>query len=230
MRGNVPLDPSRYDDCGRAKTAVYQLLAEWFDIDWFVPPSVAATDLLARDLFQEHHATARAREPELFAPDMNVRMQTGGWDEFRSLANRVRRSSSWDWKYGALKLLSRRHSDALGWAFNRAAPASLTVRMSEDVVIWAAPSPRIEFRKELPEADAELACWYLSYATMDCLDGVIWQLAEESSDLAGNPFVPLLRCYGLGFYPFAVARDEFILTSFAALDRSPPVKAPAPYR
>jgi hypothetical protein len=79
------------------------------------------------------------------------------------------------------------------------------------LVVWAPPSARFEFRRELPEPEATLASWYVSYATMDCLDSLVWQLAEKSSDLAGNPFVPLVRCYGLGFYPFAVARDEVVL-------------------
>jgi hypothetical protein len=93
------------------------------------------------------------------------------------------------------------------------APQSLTLRVREDIVIWNVPLPRIDFHKELPEAEAELAGWYLSYATMDFVDGLVWQLAEKSSELRGNSFVSLVRCYGLGFYPFAVARDEVVLGS-----------------
>lgn len=221
MKGTLAGDPVRYEDCGHAKTAVTQLVAEWADVDWFVPPSAAAAELLARELFQEHHSTAHAREPALFAPRVNVRTGTGGWDEFRTLTARVSQSSTWDWKYAALKPLSKRHSDACGWAFERDAPGSLTVRPREDLVIWRAPSPELNFRKELPETEARLASWYLSYAAMDFLDSLVWQLAEKSSDRVGNPFVPLVRCYALGFYPFAITREEVVLASFR-LDATTP--------
>jgi hypothetical protein len=94
VKGSFTVDPSRYEDYGPAKVAVSQLFAEWANIDWFAPPSVADAERIARNAFEEHHATARAREPYFFSPRVNVRIGDGGWDELRSLATHVRLGSA----------------------------------------------------------------------------------------------------------------------------------------
>ena len=40
--------------------------------------------------------------------------------------------------------------------------------------------------------------------------------------LGGNPFVPLLRCYRAGGYPFSLDRDTVVLFRFAADERTLP--------
>jgi hypothetical protein len=182
-------------------------------VDWFVPPSPDASEARATRLFEEHHATAYAIEPSLFSPHVDIRAVTGGWDEFRSLSEQVRSGSGWDWKFGALKKLSSGHSKALGWTLDKETAKSLVFRYGEHA-FWASPYPKLDLRGTLAADDAELAGWYVSYAAMDLVECLEWQLAEKSSDLRGNPFVPLLRCYGQGFYPFSLRRDEVVLVSF----------------
>jgi hypothetical protein len=214
VKGHYAFDPFTFDDCGEAAAGVSRLVAAWVDVDWFVPPSVEGAQGLAIKLFEEHQARAHALAADLFVPRVRMECLADGWNNFAALAARVRAGTGWDWKYKALKQLSKRHSVLHGWTLAERAPSSLTVRVREDIVIWAAPSPRIDFRKVLPEPEAELAGWYLSYAAMDFIECLEWQLAENSSEIEGNPFVPLLRCYGLGFYPFALGRDELALVSF----------------
>ena len=47
---------------------------------------------------------------------------------------------------------------------------------------------------------------------IECIE---WQLAERSDQLDGNPFLPLVRCYAIGVYPFSLTRSELVLFSFA---------------
>lgn len=54
----------------------------------------------------------------------------------------------------------------------------------------------------------------MSSANMDIIDGIEWQLAESSSRLEGNPFIPLMRYYSAGFYPFSLGPGLAILFAF----------------
>jgi hypothetical protein len=46
---------------------------------------------------------------------------------------------------------------------------------------------------------------------MDAIAAVEWQLAECDDRLERNPFVPLIRCYQAGFYPFSLGPHEIVL-------------------
>ncbi len=128
----------------------------------------------------------------------------------------MRARSNWDWKYGALKKLSARHAQTMGWSAERdagpPAPGALFFVVADipgrPHVMWGNALPR------LPELD-EAAAWYLGYAHNDILDCVKWQLAERTSDTTSNPFVPLVRCYAAGAYPFSLDREHVVLFRFA---------------
>jgi hypothetical protein len=218
---------SAQGEYGPATAAVRQILTEWGEVDWFAPPTSHAARARAVALFQEHNAQARARLPDLFPEDIDVRPLVQGWTDFAELYERVR-TQSWDWKYSALKQLSFEHSKALGWSLQdqgqfavpladgaRPRPDDLFIRLEEHVM-WAGAfvSPRRERRAELPPEHAKLADWYLGYASMDMTECLEWQLAEKSSRLDGNPFLPLLRCYAAGFYPFSLDRHTVVLFAF----------------
>jgi hypothetical protein len=49
---------------------------------------------------------------------------------------------------------------------------------------------------------------------MDLMECLEWQLAEKSADLAENPFLPLVRGYATGFYPFGLASGAYALFGF----------------
>lgn len=66
-----------------------------------------------------------------------------------------------------------------------------------------------------PVPIVEAAVWYLSYAYIDMLDCLQWQLAEDDNRLERNPFLPLLRCYAGGFYPFSLSLNRVELFAFA---------------
>lgn len=127
----------------------------------------------------------------------------------------------WDWKYAALKQLSRRHSQAHGWklaneidhAGEPLGPCRLFLRWGT-TVIWNDFGPKLDL-EHLDKTHAADAHWYLSYGRMDMIECIEWQLAERSGQLDGNPFLPLVRCYALGFYPFSLTRSELVLFSFA---------------
>src|SRR5690242_8790545 len=59
------------------------------------------------------------------------------------------------------------------------------------------------------------AHFYFSYAHQDVIHAVQWQLAENIDDVMRNPFLPLLRCYRAGGYPFSLGRDTIVLFRFA---------------
>lgn len=80
-------------------------------------------------------------------------------------------------------------------------------------VMWVL-SPTLDLNATLPRDHAELAGWYMSSANMDIIDGIEWQLAESSSRLEGNPFIPLMRYYSAGFYPFSLGPGLAILFAF----------------
>lgn len=222
MKGPLGLDPSQCS-CGPATPAVRQLLTEWAAIDWFEPASPTAASEASR-AFQEHHRRARTQQPELFPDPLAITVQQGSWPELTELCERVR-MQRWDWKFGALKQLSHRHSQAHGWSlgaeiealqlpeYPQIGPGDLFFRFGPSV-IWADFGPTLNL-KHLDSTYAADALWYLSYARMDLIEATEWQLAERNANLDDNPFVPLLRCYTLGFYPFSLTRNQVLLFGFA---------------
>lgn len=227
MRGTFGFDPAQ---CmyGAATAAVRQVLVEWAAIDWFVPPQRAVADeVAATRLFEEHHRRARAHQPELFPANLEIRLVRGGWAGFNDLCTSVRTSGEWDWKFSALKPLSYRHSQARGWSLKNEAPdmaslaqwkgpgpGDLFFRFGE-VALWNDLGPRLDLRSALPPSHADVAGWYLGYTGMDVLECIEWQLAEKSDRLDGNPFLPLVRCYAAGFYPFSLGPACVVLFGFA---------------
>jgi hypothetical protein len=225
VRGKLAFDPAQYD-YGGATPAVRQVLLEWADVDWFAPPLDAGAQALASALFQEHNALARVHMPDVFPANVEVESEVAGWEAFADLCERVRAPSAWDWKYSALKRLSLHHSNARAWSKDDEAqrcvtldsgaqprPGDLFVRLG-DMVIWTAVAPKIQFEDALPPDRAAIAAWYLSYANMDIMECIEWQLAERDQSLEANPFVPLLRCYATGFLPFALDATTVVLFAF----------------
>ncbi len=212
---------------GAATAAVRQILSEWAAIDWLVPPDPAA-DATAMSLFADHQRLSWLHAPDLFQV-IEIRTVHGSFADFSALCAQVRAEHAWDWKYSALKPLSSRHAQACGWSLRDAAPdlgsleagreprapgaGDLFFRFGE-VCMWNTLGPALELTSVVPPGHLEPARFYLSYTGMDAQDCVQWQLARNSSDLAGNPFLPLVRCYAAGFYPFALARDTVRLFAF----------------
>ncbi|WP_437660932.1 hypothetical protein [Sorangium sp. So ce1182] len=224
MKGTFEFDPARCD-CGAATASVRQILTERAAIDWFVPPRDPAAESVAARLVEQHNACARTHLPEVFPAHVETRSSRGGWDDFAALCSRVR-GQSWDWKFSALKKLSFSHSTSRGWTLRDQAqrcmsiesgaiprPGDLFVRVG-DQVFWNALSPRLELEALLPRDRVEPARWYLSYADIDIMECIEWQLAEGGDDLEGNPFVPLMRCYAAGFYPFSLGPATLVLFAF----------------
>jgi hypothetical protein len=223
VKGTLNFNPDGFS-YGAATLAVGQIFSEWAAVDWFVTPTKPTAQLRAVRLFEEHNALARALLPDRFPPRIEIETRHGGWSDFHALCERVRGGESkWDWKYSVLKELSREHSKARGWSAEHHArnvtaesppgPGDLFFRLG-DVILWTGLNPTVEFKKELRSRDVDIANWYLSYAGMDVTDCIVWQLAEGSDSLHGNPFLPLIRCYAEGFYPFALSSTEFVLFSF----------------
>jgi len=226
VKGTFRIDPAQ---CmyGAATAAVRQVLTEWSAIDWFVPPPrAAAAEDAATTLFAEHHKRARVHQPALFPENLAIRPMRGGWEAFSALCARVQTPEGWDWKFSALKALSFRHSQAHGWSLqveapdvmslaqgNGPGPGDLFFRVGE-IVVWADPGPGLDLRSTLPPSHAKSAGWYLGYASMDVLECIEWQLAEKSDCLEGNPFLPLVRCYAAGFYPFSLGPTDVVLFGF----------------
>ena len=214
MRGTFTVDPMRCN-YGPGTEAVRQILAEWMAIDWFEPPTARDAAVNAAARYEEHHARARAFLPERFAERVKIEIRRGTWLELSTLCGRVRASTSWDWKFGSLKPLARAHSRQLGLRMHELAPADTTRGEVPDPgdlffsiggqVIWQGLSPA------LAPGLSPAAQWYLSYAQMDALEALEWQLAERSDRLEENPFVPLIRGYATGFYPFVFGPDDMVL-------------------
>lgn len=231
MRGTLAFDPAEYT-YGEASVGVRRLLKDWAAIDWFVPPTNAPARDRATRSFEEHHRAAHAARPEVFPEDVTIRSKIGGWTDFHALYEQVsaevhyqagRQGPSWDWKFNGLKDMTRAHSEARGFSLSdvaRPISAEEPPRPGElffawnDTVIWSAAYPRIDPREYLPPREANVASWYLGYANMDVTEAIEWQLAERSNDLSTNPFVPLMRVYAEGFYPFSLAPNEVVLFGF----------------
>jgi hypothetical protein len=220
------LDPEQCE-YGAATPPVRTILRTWLAIDWLAP--AAATDAAA--LFAGHHACARAHAPELFPDGLKISSVRGGWPEFAELCTRVRAPDAFDWKYGAIKRLSHEHSRRHGLQLRDhpacidiasgvlPGPGALFFRWNE-AVIWRGLDPRLDRLTgragldrdaDLARPHADAIRWYISYAQMDVLAAIEWQLAERSDSLDGNPYAPLIDCYRAGHYPFGLGPHEVAL-------------------
>jgi hypothetical protein len=224
VRAELGFDPRDYD-YGPASEAVRKSVATWAQIDWFEPSDTSADR--AVELFREHQRRAHVHDPALFPAQLDLRVVTGDRAELAAWCRRVREPSKWNWKYGALKLLSRQHAKTHGWTLKAEAralqpgaprPGELVFVMGvvEGVqqVIWNPQVFPMPEALEVARDDfSDAASFYISYARHDALDCVKWQLAERSTDPSSNPFLPLLGCYSAGAYPFSLGRDTIIYPS-----------------
>lgn len=209
-------------DYGPATPAVRRLVAEWRAIRWFVPPEPGAATR-ATALLAEHNALARAHAPDRFPPAPSVLLSEGTWTEFIALCDRVRGLQTWDWKYGALKRLSHEHTQRRGLELSTALTFVDTRETGDDDlllllpgggVMWNMRPVAVDLAEDAPPERREAADWYASYAQMDAIAAIEWQIAEASEELAGDPFVPLVRCYAERVYPFSLAADRLVLFAF----------------
>jgi hypothetical protein len=215
---------------GNATPTIQQIIAEWASVDWLVAPRDDRAEARAIEQLNLHNILARPHAPELFSKNPQHRTTSGGWPEFSALCAQVRASSSWDWKFSALKPLCFRHSQVRGWRLQDQAKYAVTLEQGAPLVgalfvkfgehiIWAF-HPQIDLTAVLAASPShsrealEIANWYISYANMDVTHCLEWQLAEQSPHLDGNPFWPLLRCYAEGFMPFGLSSEEVVLFSF----------------
>jgi hypothetical protein len=225
MKGNLGFDP-RHCGCGPATEAVHRILLDWEDIDWFTPGSGDRDE--AAQLFLQHNRLGRAFAPELFASYVEVECRGGDWAEFVAWCTRTRsRQGRWDWKFSALKPLSVAHAAARCWSLDSlAADHDGGKPFAEDLfvrhrgtrgafVAWRGAMPKIaELEPLRNEPAGDAAEFYLRHAHDDVIRCIQWQLAERGNDLGGNPFLPLLRCYRAGFYPFVLNRESALLFRF----------------
>jgi hypothetical protein len=222
MKGPLHLDRARHD-FGVAAGAVRQLLDEWEGIDWFEPMAQPAE--VGEALFREHQRLARLHLPQQFAPSIAIRHRSGDWADFVACCQAVRRGGSYDWKMGPLKDLLHEHCERHAFSIKVAAPKLLVSGAPLDErclfipfgggVVWGRLGPLLDLAS-LGELASESAWFYLFYATSDAMQAIEWQLADPRSSLSDNPFVPLLRCYARGFYPFAHSPTDVLLFRFAA--------------
>jgi hypothetical protein len=208
----------READCGAALGAVRRIAAEWADVEWFTPREDPLGRVRAVAHFAEHHAICATHAPELFPPDISIQTASGDWEEFRALCDRLRypAMTTWDWKCSALKPLTRAHSKARGWAIPAdavQAPGALFFRY-QGVALWSFPRPAGLAFDDLSTKQREAVEWYMSFVDIDFQEFLEWQLAEGHDDVSGNPFVPLLRCYATGHYPFILGKAEAVLFAF----------------
>lgn len=219
MRGTFTFDVGALD-YGEATPALRSLLELWQRIDWFEANGADAATAI--ELFRAHHALCHAARPDLFAAQIEVRTQRGGWADVEALYPRVAEAPDrWDWKYSGLKRLTKDHSAARGWSLDAAASA---YPPAPGVLFFTIPGgpngdhPIAIFNDvggRLDLGNNRRAGWYHSYAVLDLYDALEWQLAENHAVLDANPFLPLLFCYDAGFYPFVLSRTEVILFTFA---------------
>ena len=241
MKATLGFDPNDYD-YGPATSAIRTIIFDWADIDWYVASAAADEEL--RQIFREHNALAHRHAPELFAEHIEPRCVSGGAAEFLAWCKRVRAQTQWDWKFSVLKRLSNKHSKARGWSLDEEAarlpegsprPGDLFFRLKgtagSKVVLWnALVSTRSILPTESSAQVEESARFYLSHAQADVYCALQWQLAEPDADLSHNPFVPLLRCYRAGGYPFSLARDTVVLFRFIANEHEFPKATLLPTR
>lgn len=206
MKGALPFDARDYD-YGNATAAVRAILGEWGEIDWFAKSAATDAHLIAH--FRAHDPAAA------------VRVVTGDHAAFTAWCDRVRANPAWDWRFSVLKILSRDHAEVRGWKLEthaRLVTAAEPPRAGDlcfrfdngaggHVAIWNHAMPKLDGLDEPMR-------FYLGYAHGDLLDALKWQLAENSSQLDGNPFVPLVRCYAAGGYPFSLDRETVVVFRF----------------
>lgn len=221
MKGPLHLDRARHN-FGDAAPAVLQILAEWEDIDWFVPPPQPA--LIAEELLHQHQRLARQELPEKFAESLTIYHQSGGWPLFVAYCQQVRRAHGYDWKMGPIKSLLCHYGER--HQFSRVALAQqILIPGAElddrcllvpyrDSVFWGSLGPNLSF-DSLDDEAREAAHFYFFYAHGDAFQAVEWQLIEPSAPASQNPLLPLLRCYASGHYPFVFSPTEVVLFSFA---------------
>lgn len=229
MKGTFGFDPDRCDLRG-ATESVRRILNEWVEVDWFVSKPAEIADERAVRRFEKHQERARLHEPDLFSSQVVIRIERGGWRDFAKLCARVRENRGWDWKEGALKPLSARHSKRFNVRLQDLARVNLEDGETPDArdlffclgnsVIWQSLAPKFEPVVPWPLDVASEAIWYLSYAQMDVIAAVEWQVAECDERLDRNPFVPLIRCYDAGFYPFSLGPRDLVLFGWAALPKA----------
>ena len=218
MRGARPNGPVRFD-LGPGSEAARALLATWETVDWFSP---ARDEDEATRAFAAHQALDHRSAPELLPPPCAARLVRGDWAAFAALVGRAR-ASRYDWKFGGLKPLARRHSSKRGWSRAAAAPdrTSTGPRPDDalfrvgDVALWTTFGPALPLDEALPKAMAEGADWYLAFAHGDLVDAIEWQLARADDDLGENPFAPLVAVYAAGGLPFVLGPEEAVLFVFS---------------
>jgi hypothetical protein len=212
MKGPLSFDPEAHD-YGPASPQIRGAMRAFADIDWFEPWG----DVHAGTAALEHHQRlAHHHQPELFPAALRIESVEGTWVEFAEYCTTVRNPDhGWDWRMTALKTLSYRHALAHGWQLKDQlaptipSPGDLFMRIGATTMWTYAASP-VPFRGN----HAEPAFFYTAYARNDLYDAIQWWLAEPTA--IDNPFVPLIRCYQLGVYPFSLAKDHVVLFAFRA--------------
>ena len=191
MRGTLDFDPDA-KDYGPASPQIRAVIREYAEVDWFEPGG----DLpRAADAFRDHETLAGF-------PHADLQLTDGTRDDFLDLCAIVRSNLSWDWKMSVLKPLVDEHCKARGWRVEDQQPGDLFLRLG-DSMFWTFPLPKLELT---------FGNWFHGYANADMLDAIQWWLAEPSA--TANPFVPLVRCYRLGVYPFSLSREKVVLFAF----------------
>jgi hypothetical protein len=214
MKGTLTFDPED-QDYGPASPHIRAVIRAFADIDWFEPWGDVHAAQVA---FEEHQQLAHAHQPELFPAAPRIAHLEGTWVEFGECCTVVRNSDlKWDWRMTALKQLSYRHARDHGWRLaDQPAPAvprpgELFMRIGGGTIwnYFTPPMPTTSAGKH-----EEPASFYTAYARNDLYDAIQWWLARPTA--IDNPFVPLIRCYQLGVYPFSLAKDHVVLFAFRA--------------
>ncbi|MDI1451183.1 hypothetical protein [Polyangium sp. 6x1] len=215
---------------GPATGAIRRIVEAWEAIDWFEPLRRDSDLERAEALLREHHRLAQSCEGSSLGTPCEVRPSIGDGSAFSALCERVRTpGNGWDWKYGSLKTLAHRHKQARGWDRNEHAvlvpwgggePSPLTGHVylkfeGHPNLVVSSLYSKLDPREALPPDLATAAEWYFSYAQSDFVECVEWQLAQKDSRLEGNPFFPLVQCYGAGGYPFSLSPTQYVLHAFA---------------
>lgn len=127
----------------------------------------------------------------------------------------------WNWRYGVLKKLRSTEQQRSGWRPEVADPAhpkpgTLFFRLPHGkMTIWLDHRPSLDFRSWSVPA-RQSALWYLTYANIDMLHAAAWQLSRGSDELPGNPFLPILRLYEVGAFPFVFSPSLVVLFRFSS--------------
>lgn len=227
MRAQPRVDPAAFR-YGAADEGLAQLMRDFGEIDWFVPSPAARAEDAGAALLELQRRAARI-VPERFPTAFEPTVMRAGWDAFLGLAARARSIGGWDWRFGALKTLSQRHAELRGWSrtdfvMNMPrdqhapnAPGALYLRYG-DAILWNTPFDSLPLQSLADETRREAAHWYRTYAVFDLCMAIEWQLAEDSSDLSGNPFAALISCYRTGYLPFGFGPDEVTLFGFDGIE------------